>query len=142
MVEELAGLLVFITGAPGPPNAPPVRHDTLVLGVPIRSDGGAYAEGRVWDETVDTGRFGSEEAAVVGLLPVPAPSDWNSSPSSEAISVMREDMILGAWEREVVNGVGKELLAGERVEDGERGRSIVEVMASNEICLVQYPWNR
>ena len=70
------------------------------------------------------------------------PSDWNSSPSSEAISVMREDMILGAWEREVVNGVGKELLASERVEDGERGRSMVEVRASTEIYPAEYPWNR
>ena len=142
VVEELAGLLVFKTGAPGPPNAPPVLQDPLVLGGPIRSEGGAYAEGRFWDDTVDTGRFGLEEAAVVGLLPVPAPSDWNSSPSSEAISVMREDMILGAWEREVVNGVGKELLAGERVEDGERGRSMVEVRASNEKYSAEYPWNR
>ena len=75
MVEELAGLLVFTTGDPDPPKAPPVRHDPLMLGDPIRREGGAYAEGRVWDETVDTGRFGSEEAAVVGLLPVPAPSD-------------------------------------------------------------------
>lgn len=55
---------------------------------------------------------------------------------------MREDMILGAWEREVVNGVGKELLAGERVEDGERGRSMVEVRANNEKYPVEYPWNR
>ena len=141
-MEELAGRLVFITGAPGPPNAPPVRHDPLVLGDPIRSEVGAYAEGRVWDETVDTGRLGSEEAAVVGLLPVPAPSEWNSSPSSEAISVMREDITLGAWEREVVNGVGKELFAGERVEDGERGRSIVEVMTSSQICPVRDPWKR
>ena len=55
---------------------------------------------------------------------------------------MREDMILGAWEREVVNGVGKELLAGERVEDGERGRSMLEVRASDENCPVEYPWSR
>ena len=42
----------------------------------------------------------------------------------------------------MVNGVGKELVAGERVEDGERGRSMVEVRASNEKCPVEHPWNR
>ena len=84
----------------------------------------------------DPGRFGSVEAAVVGLRPTADPSAWNSSPSSEAISVMREDMMLGACEREVGNGVGKELVVGERAAAGERGRSMATTRISSQYVAV------
>ena len=72
-------------------------------------------EGRVAEDIDDPGRFGALEAAVSGRVPLAAPSVWNSSPSSEAMSVMREDMMLGArCEPLVGKGLGKELLAGER----------------------------
>lgn len=70
-------------------------------------------EGRVAEDIDDPGRFGAVEAAVSGRVPLAAASVWNSSPSSDAMSVMREDMMLGArCEPDVGKGVGKELLAG------------------------------
>lgn len=73
----------------------------------------------------EPGRFGSFDVAVVGLGPFAARSLLNSSPSSEAMSVMREDMTLGARvEPAVGKGTGNELVVGERAEAGERGRSM------------------
>ena len=96
-LAALGGLLEFVTEPPGPPKFPPVLHEAVVVGEPrpLR-DGGARVEGRVWDDMAEPGRFGSVEAAVVGLPPVACPSFGNSSPSSEAISVMRDEMMLGA----------------------------------------------
>ena len=55
---------------------------------------------------------------------------------------MREDMMLGACERVLANGVWKELVFGERFEAVERERSIVEILVSRAICFVQIPWDR
>lgn len=121
---ELGGLLEFVVDPPGPPNAPPVRHDPVVVGEPIPPlrDWDACAEGRVCDDIAEPGRFGSFEVAVIGRGPVAAPSLLNSSPSSEAISVMRDDMTLGArCDPAVGKGVGNELIVGERAEASERG---------------------
>ena len=103
-----------------------------------RRDGGARVEGRVAEDKDDPGRFGLVEAAVSGRLPVAAPSVWNSSPSSEAMSVMREDMMLGArCEPDVGRGLGKELLAGERgVVAGARFCAILTLCALNQSIFV------
>lgn len=123
----LGGLLKFVMEPPGPPNAPPILHEAIVVGEPIPlRDGGARVEGRVCDDIAEPGRFGSIEAAVVGLPPIACLSPWNSSPSSDAISVIRDEMTLGAcWEPDVGRGLGKELLTGVRGEGGEREGSIV-----------------
>ena len=112
---------------PGPPNTPPILHEDIAVGepTPLR-DGGARVEGRVCDDIAEPGRFASMEAAVVGLAPVAWPSSWKSSPSFDAISVMRDEMTLGAClELDVGGGLGKELLTGVRGEVGEREGSIV-----------------
>ena len=48
-------------------------------------------------------------------------------------------MILGACERDVGNGVGKELLTGERADAGEKGRSMVTTRISNQYISVRDP---
>lgn len=126
---ELGGLLEFVIDPPGPPNNPAVLQDPTVVGdpnPPLR-DCDARAEGRVWDDIAEPGRFGSFEVAVVGLGPVAAVPLLMSSPSSEAISVMREDMTLEArCEAAVCKGVGNELEPGARAEAGDRGCSMLE----------------
>ena len=125
---ELGGLLEFVTDPPGPLNVPPVRHGPMVVGelIPPLRNWDACAEGRVCDDIAEPGRLGSFEVAVIGLCPFAVPSLLNSSPSSEAMSVMREDMTLGARvEPPVVKGVGNEFVVGERAEAGECGCSIV-----------------
>lgn len=77
-------------------------------------------EGRVCDDIADGGRLGSfrgrpDGRPVAVRTVVAAQSGWYSSPSSEAISVMRDDMILGArCESAMWSGVGKELFVGDR----------------------------
>lgn len=112
----LAGLLEFVMEPPGPPNAPPLFH-----GPNVPSDcfallkGGARVEDRR-EDLAELGRFGSLDAAVPGLA-LTAPSDTNSSPSSDAMSVMREDVTLGALVLPLESsGLGKEFW-----KDGERG---------------------
>ena len=64
----LGDLLEFVTEPPGPPKAPPVLHEAIVVGVPIPFRvGGARIEGRVCDDMVEPGRFETMEAAVFGL---------------------------------------------------------------------------
>ena len=123
----LGGLLEFVTEPPGPPKAPPVLHEANVVGEPLAlRERGARVEGRVCDDMAEPGRFGSVEAAVVGLPTVVCPSLWYSSPSSDAISVMRVEIMLGAsWEPEFGSGLGKRLLTGVRGEVGESEGSIV-----------------
>lgn len=101
--------------------APLLLHEAIVVGEPIPlRDGGGRVEGRVCDDCAELGRLGSTEAAVVGLPPVAGFSPWNSSPSSDAISVMRDEIMLGAsWEPAIGSGVGKEVLTGVREEVGE-----------------------
>lgn len=108
-----------------PPNAAPFLNppNTPDDPMPLR-DGGARVEGRVCADIADAGRLGSLEAAVVGLIPAVARSVVELSPSSEAISVMREDIILGALkEPEGDKGFGKELFAEERVDGFAIGES-------------------
>ncbi len=123
----LGGLLEFVMEPPGPPKAPPVLHEAIVLGelIPFL-DGGARVDGRVCDDMAEPGRFGSIEPAVFDLPPVACPSLWNPSPSSDTMSVMRDEIRLeGRWEPDVGGGLGKELLAGTWEEVGEREGSIV-----------------
>ena len=110
------GLLEVVMESPGPPEAPPVLHDASVAGEPIPlRDGGGRVEGRVCDDTAEPGRFGSIEAAVVGLPSVVCPSVRNWSSVSDARSVVRDEMILGAcWEPEFGSGLRKGLLIGIR----------------------------
>ena len=117
----LGGLLEFVMEPPGPPNAPPVLHEVIVFGEPMPlREGGARIEGRVCDDMAEPGRFGAIEAVEIGLSCVACPSPWELSPSSDAISVMRDDVMLGAsWELELGSGIGKGLLAGIGVEVGE-----------------------
>lgn len=112
----LGGLLEFVIESPGPPEDPPVLHDASLAGEPIPlRDGGGRVEGRVCDDTAEPGRLGSIEAAVVGLPSVACPSVRNWSSVSDARSVMRDEMILGAcWEPEFGSALGKELLIGVR----------------------------
>lgn len=49
--------------------------------------------------------------------------------------------MLGACERDVGNGVGKELLTG-RADAGEKGRSMVTTRISNQNVSVRHPWKR
>ena len=108
------GLLELVIESPGPPETPPVLCDASVAGEPIPLlDGGGRVEGRVCDDTAEPGRFGSIEAAVVGLPSVVCPSVRNWSSVSDARSVMRDEMILGAcWEPEFGSRLGKGLLIG------------------------------
>lgn len=117
-VVALGGLLEFVIEPPGPPNAPAVLHELKVDGDPTpRLDCGALVDGRVCADIADSGRFGSVDAAVPGLPPVVVGLTplRNSSPSSEAMSVIREEMTEGACcELAPGNGFGKELVTGER----------------------------
>ena len=52
-------------------------------------------------------------------------------------------MTLGACERDVGNGVGKELLlTGARADAGEKGRSMMTTRISNQYISVRDPWKR
>jgi len=115
-VVALGGLLEFVREPLGPLNAPAVVHALSVEGEPTpRRNCVARVEGRVCADMADPGRFGSVDAAVPGLPPVGIASLRNSSPSSEATSVMRDDIMDGACcEPELGNGFGKELVIGER----------------------------
>lgn len=101
---------------PGPPNpkALPLLHPADIAeapekGVP-RREGAALVDGRDIDEG---GRSGSL-ALFVEDCRVARPSGWYSSSSSEAASVMRDEITLGAeaW-MEVEGGMEKEALVGE-----------------------------
>lgn len=71
----LVGLLEFVMEPPGPPKAPPVLQEAIVVGEPMTfRDRGARVEGRVCDDMAELGRFGSIEAAVVGLALMACPS--------------------------------------------------------------------
>ena len=50
--------------------------------------------------------------------------------------------MLGACERDVGNGVGKELPTGERADAGEKGCSMVITRISNQCISVRDPWKR
>lgn len=85
--------------------------DVPEKGVPLL-DEGARAD---WRVCADVGDWGLEES-LTGLVEarlVARPSGWYSSPSSETMSVMREDTTLGG-EVVIDAGTGTGALAGER----------------------------
>lgn len=89
LLVALIGLLVFHIIPPGPPKAPP------------RLDGGGRVEGRVWDDLAEGGRFWSlrpvpDDVPVSAGKAVNTPFGLLSSPSSEPMSVIRDEMMLGA----------------------------------------------
>lgn len=91
----------------------------------------------------DPGRFGSVEAAVPGLPPVGMFPAVKSSPSSEAMSVMREDIMEGACcEPEPGNGFGKELVVGEPRPPSAAECSIAVCKVSEESSVHVRPWGK
>jgi len=101
--------------------------DVPEKGVPLL-DEGARADWRVCAEMGDWGLEESLTRLVEGCL-VARPSGWYSSPSSDTISVMREDMTLGG-EVVIDAGTGTGALAGEReAADGDD-----EAISSLTLC--------
>jgi len=125
-VVALGGLLEFVIEPPGPPNAPVGLHEVNVVRDPApRRDCGARVEGRVCADMADPGRFGSVDAVVPDLSTVCIAPARKLSPSSEAMSVMRDEIMDGACcEPEAGDGFGKELVTGERRPLAAGGESI------------------
>ena len=95
LLVELSGLLIDVEEV-GPEKAPPILHDPGEAGegIPLL-DVVARVDGRVAEDMAEPGRLGSFDAAVWGRREAVVRSFWNS-PSSEATSVNRDDMMLGA----------------------------------------------
>lgn len=77
----------------------------------------------------------SREIRVLGCSIGAVLSATSPSPSSDAMSVMRDEMTLGAWcdSGTALGGIGKELLAGE----SWRAEFVGEVIVSLNVVPVQ-----
>ena len=106
---------------------PPLLSVLEDPGEPIpRRDGGAVVDGRVWDDIGEPGRYALLDRPVPGLKPVAGFSLPNSSPSSEPISVMRDEIMLAVSALPAGKGFGNDALAGDLGAVEDAGSAMVK----------------